>query len=331
MSNDPTPLTRRRKTALLITALVYIGAAIVVYFTIDQAALEQAMALPASTLLAMLVLSILNYAIRAWRWLFLTSHLGIRVPNRSNCLYYFAGYALTATPGKAGEAVRLWMLKSGHQVGYRRSLPLMIADRMVDMWAIVVLVVASMSGFAAYRWQSIAMGMVIGLFSIPLLFPKLMLPLTALAYKWRPRHVRLIVKVRRIIRSLSNAISARAYVLILVPSVVGWLAEGAALYLVLEQFQSDVSLANAVFVFSFAMIVGALSMLPGGLGSTEATMVLMLKALGVDFDLAVAATAIVRVTTFWFAVVLGLACTPAAVSATREAARPAMAPSVGDI
>lgn len=78
--------------------------------------------------------------------------------------------------------------------------------------------------------------------------------------------------------------------------------------------------ANAVFVFSFGMIVGAISMLPGGLGSTEATMVLLLTALGVDLDMALLATAIVRATTFWFAVVIGLIVAPSAVAASRRAA-----------
>jgi glycosyltransferase 2 family protein len=67
------------------------------------------------------------------------------------------------------------------------------------------------------------------------------------------------------------------------------------------------------------MIVGAISMLPGGLGSTEATMVLLLTALNVPLDSALAATAIVRVTTFWFAVAIGVACMPFALQWVQRA------------
>jgi uncharacterized protein (TIRG00374 family) len=76
-----------------------------------------------------------------------------------------------------------------------------------------------------------------------------------------------------------------------------------------------VSPADAIFVFSFSMIVGAGSMLPGGLGSTEVTAVVLLRALGVDFDAAVVSTALVRVTTFWFAVGIGVGLLPAAIRA----------------
>lgn len=312
-------LTRNRKLGLLVTAAIYAAMAVVVYFTIDQEALNKALALPVVVLLGMLALSLANYVCRAWRWVFLTRHLQLDVPIGNNSLYYFAGYALTATPGKAGEAVRLWLLKSGHAVGYSRSLPLMIADRIVDMWAIAVLVFVSMSGFAAYRWQSVAMGIFIATGSVPILFPKILLPMLGAAYKWQPRFARVLVRIRRLIWSLADSIGTRTYAMTLVPTVLGWFAECAALYLVLLHFDAPITLSAATFVFSFSMIVGAISMLPGGLGSTEATMVILLKALGVDLGTAIAATAIVRVTTFWFAVLLGVACTPAALNAAKRA------------
>jgi len=112
------------------------------------------------------------------------------------------------------------------------------------------------------------------------------------------------------------------------PTVGGWLAEGAALFLLLRHFGADVTFLNAVFVFSFSIIVGAISMLPGGLGSTEATIVILLKALGVDLDTALAATAIIRITTFWFAVAIGVLLMPAAMNA---AARSARAPAAQDL
>jgi uncharacterized protein (TIRG00374 family) len=65
-----------------------------------------------------------------------------------------------------------------------------------------------------------------------------------------------------------------------------------------------------VFIFAFAMMVGAISVLPGGLGSTEATMIGLLVTQHVGFDVAVVATAVVRVTTLWFAVSLGLLALP---------------------
>jgi len=54
---------------------------------------------------------------------------------------------------------------------------------------------------------------------------------------------------------------------------------------------------------------GALSFMPGGLGGDEAVMVGLLVWQGLDAADAVAATVIIRVTTLWFAVLLGVAAT----------------------
>jgi uncharacterized protein (TIRG00374 family) len=70
----------------------------------------------------------------------------------------------------------------------------------------------------------------------------------------------------------------------------------------------ELALPTAIGIYAVSMLVGALSFIPGGLGSTEAVMVLLLKLTGVDATTALAITLIARVATLWFAVVLGLLC-----------------------
>lgn len=93
-------------------------------------------------------------------------------------------------------------------------------------------------------------------------------------------------------------------------SVAGWFAEALALYWLLQALGSGLGLAQVVFAFTFAMLLGALSMLPGGLGATEAGLAAVLMAFNVDTATAVVATAVIRATTLWFAVGLGLLLLP---------------------
>ncbi len=314
-------LTTMRKLALAATALLYVAGGAAVYAFIDEKTVRTAMSLPLALVAALLGLSLVNYAVRAWRWVVLAGHLGFRVPPASNALYYLAGFSLTSTPGKAGEAVRLWFLKFGHGVAYERSAPLMLADRLIDLWAVLLLALVSIAGFADYRWQGAALSAVVAAVTIPVLFARRFEPALGALYRFAPRRGRLLVRGRRMIRSMSALNSWRSYGYTLVPTVGGWLAEGAALYLVVRHFGADVTFLDAVFVFCFSIIVGAISMLPGGLGSTEAAIVILLRVLGVDLDTALAATAIVRVTTFWFAVAIGVALMPAAMNAAARSAR----------
>ena len=64
-------------------------------------------------------------------------------------------------------------------------------------------------------------------------------------------------------------------------------------------------MSTAVFIYAFAMLVGALSFLPGGLGGSEAAMIALLSLNGFPEASAVTATLICRLATLWFAVGLG--------------------------
>src|SRR5271155_1630062 len=99
----------RKVEFLAVAALVGFLALVValsLYAGLD-AVLLHLRALDARLLLAMLGLSLVNYLLRAWRWQHFANGLGLRVPWRRNLLYFVAGFALTATPGKAGEGMRL--------------------------------------------------------------------------------------------------------------------------------------------------------------------------------------------------------------------------------
>jgi len=320
----------RRRWFLVAVAAVYVACGVIAFRLLDRSTVERALSLPLSLIAALLGLSLLNYVVRAWRWLVLSSFLGFRVPPLRNVLYYLAGYALTSTPGKAGEAVRLWFLKAGHGVPYARSMALMLADRALDMWAVAILVLACFADFSSHLWQVLVVVAIIVAVSLPIVFPRLLSPVLGLGLRLAPQRRRLWAKARRAMRAMAELSHWRTYGLTLVPSVAGWAAEGLALYLLLRFFGAEVSALNAIFVFSFSMIVGAGSMLPGGLGSTEVTAVVLLRALGVDFDAAVASTALVRVTTFWFAVGIGVCLLPVAIrAASRSAERALTEPARG--
>ena len=92
-------------------------------------------------------------------------------------------------------------------------------------------------------------------------------------------------------------------------SVLAWGGEGVGTWLVLSAFPGvEVSLGVAVCVFALSTLAGALSMLPGGLGAAEASMVGLLTvvfAVVADEQTGTAATLLVRFATLWFGVALG--------------------------
>jgi len=89
-------------------------------------------------------------------------------------------------------------------------------------------------------------------------------------------------------------------------SLVAWFLECLGYYLILSNFKVEVSLLWASFSYAFAIIVGAISMLPGGLGVTEGSLTVLLQQKHYSLEIAFASTFIIRIVTLWFAVLVGV-------------------------
>jgi uncharacterized protein (TIRG00374 family) len=270
-------------------------------------------AVPASVLPTMLALSATNYVMRAARWLVFSRALHVRVPPASNALYYVAGFALTTTPGKLGEGVRLWLMNRSHGSRYEDTAALLVADRLSDAVAVSAVVALTVGWFAHYVWMAAASVAIVAAIVGLAMRPSLLLAITDTAYRRLHRWPRLFVRARRAIRALERLASPRVFGLGLLLGMLGWCAEAASFSLLLHVLGVGLHPLSGAFIFAFGMMVGAISVLPGGLGSTEATMIGLLASQGVPFATALVATGVVRLTTLWFAVGLGVIALPLAL------------------
>ena len=97
--------------------------------------------------------------------------------------------------------------------------------------------------------------------------------------------------------------------LLLQATVIGalaWSLEGVSLWLLLRGMGIEaVGIGGATIAHTAAGLLGALTLLPGGLGSTEAGTVGLLALQGVGVAAATPATLLIRLMTLWFATALG--------------------------
>jgi len=284
--------------------------------------------LSGEVVLGLLGLSLVNYLLRAWRWLIYSRRLGVDVPLGRNALYFVAGFALGTTPGKIGEAFRVWLIERCHGYRYERVTPLFIADRLSDMNGVLALCLVGALGFPGHFWPAAAVALAVGLVTLAFVRPRVLRGAVNLGYgALRPHGRRLFAKARTALRHTQRLFEPRLYLATLLLSAAGWFAESFAFHWLLLDLGQAVSLPQSVFVFTFAIVIGALSMLPGGLGSAEATMMGLLVLLGVEFGTALVATAVIRVTTLWFGVALGFAAMPFALRLARRGRNGAVAVS----
>lgn len=312
---EAAPRLRRAETASLVALVGFAGLLFAgSVWGGGRAAWATMLAVPARLIPLLLGLSLVNYTMRGLRWMLFTRVLGLDVPPARNALYYVAGFSMTATPGKLGEAVRLYFLHRNHGIAVERAAPLLVADRLTDGVATSAVVALTVGYFAAYRMVASAAVVLVALITLAFLNPVLLRWGLDLGYVLLGRRfARLFVRARRIVRGLQRLGHPGAIALSILLSAIGWCAEGLSFGLLLHGLGVPLAMPAAIFVFCFGMLVGALSFLPGGLGSTEATMVGLLASQHVALPVAVVATGVVRVTTLWFAICLGLIALPVAL------------------
>lgn len=261
---------------------------------------------------ALFALSLTNYLLRGLRWHMFSRRLGLGLGAGTDLMHFLGGFAMSVTPGRVGELVRMrWI---GRETGQRieRTAPLMLVDRSSDLAAMGLLLGAAL----AFSTTGIAFGLPVTLLALIAAFvatrPRLLEALATWGHRVTGRFARLFARVRRAARALAVFSSPALMALAGLLGLIGWFAEGFAFYLLLSWMGADVALAKAVAIFVFSGLAGGLTGAPGGVGGAEAAMVALLTLEGVGLDASVPATAIIRVTTLWFAIGIGLMVFPLA-------------------
>jgi len=258
-----------------------------------------------SAFLAAIGLASLNYCLRFGKWQYYLRRLGVtNVPVGESALVFLSGFVLTITPGKLGEVFKSAVLARTHGVPAERTAPIVVAERLTDVIAIVVWVVVGSTGFrGGGYWAALgALAVVIGLLCI-LWEPPLR---SLLARIERGRWQRFGPKLASGLASLRVVASPSALGVPVLLSLVGWGLEGVALHLLLDGFGHAPALSFSMFFYATATLAGALIPVPGGLGITEAMIHQQLVSLaGTPEPVAAASMILIRLATLWWAVLVG--------------------------
>jgi uncharacterized membrane protein YbhN (UPF0104 family) len=89
-------------------------------------------------------------------------------------------------------------------------------------------------------------------------------------------------------------------------TLLAWAAQGWAVWLLCRALGLDLPMLLATGFYALAMVAGALSVLPAGLGGTEVALTGLLVAYGASAAVALAITVLARLLTLWLAVGLGV-------------------------
>jgi glycosyltransferase 2 family protein len=265
-----------------------------------------------------LLASSLNYSLRFWKWELALGWLGVRegsgglhppaqISIGRSLEIYLAGLSMSVTPGKVGEVLRSVLLRASNGVPFTRTAPIVVADRLSDLIALIVLALIGISNFAEYLPYVVAALVFVIAGVIVLGSPKLFGGILNACAKL-PLIGGLAQRAHGLVDSAAVLLELRYITVLSAISVVGWGLECVGYWMILRGFPGvEASLLLCMFLWSSTTLIGALSFLPGGLGATEGSLGVLVArvAVGVSSSTAMASTLLIRLCTLWYGELVG--------------------------
>jgi len=260
---------------------------------------------------AILALTTFNYVLRGVKWHYYLRLIRVPVGRGDSAAIFGCGLSMAMTPGKVGELLKAWLLRSRAGTPMSVSAPVILAERLTD--GVAMLILAS-GGLLLYRegWQALLVIALVAIVAVSVVQSRA-LSLRILARLERAPAIgpRVGGRLRQFYESAYVLLRPRPLLTALAIGVVSWSGECVAFFLVLVGlgFAPDAGLLiRAAFVLATSTLVGSASLLPGGLGAAEASSAALLAVVlhGITRPQAVVATLLIRFCTLWFGVAVGV-------------------------
>jgi uncharacterized membrane protein YbhN (UPF0104 family) len=247
---------------------------------------------------AMPLLLLAGWALRAARWIVILRAFGIVAPVVRTYLSIGASLGLAAvTPVQAGELLKVVHLRSDHGVSISRGVGGFAAERFADIVVLAILTLFTSSVLFTERPYSfhlavlIALAAVVGVLAVRLR-----------SADWLP----LPGMVRSMIAGYAEIARKPALMLLIFASTfASWVLTAKLWQVSLATVGVEISMVRSVLLMGFVTLATVLSFLPGGAGVSEIAAVVVLAQQGYTVEQGVVAALILRFITI-LAIVLGL-------------------------
>jgi uncharacterized protein (TIRG00374 family) len=295
-------IKKRLLISITLAALLYLG--FTVYADFDQLirAFEKFnwIWLP-----VVIVLTFFNYFIRFLKWHYYLNLLQVNIKTTDSLSIFFSGLIMSVTPGKMGELLKSYLVKEVTGTSVSKTAPVILLERLTDFVSLII--IALVGAYFFEFGKGIIVGTGIFFFALVIIIGNKKLALPVIKFLEDKKIL------SKYIHSLHNAydssyrmLRGKPLILMLLLSTVAWFFECLGYHLILINFDINLGLLWASFSYAFSTIVGAITMMPGGLGATEGSLAFLVIQKGFSKELAVASTFIIRVVTLWFAVLVGI-------------------------
>ena len=224
--------------------------------------------------------------------------LGYRVGFKNIALIHFTSIsAHYSTPAKIGYPVTIYLLKKLENIPFAVSTATVVIELFVSVFITGMVGLIGSFMYFSDRLQSLTIGLPLILLAILLITF-----VVYLLFRKNKKIKALIVDLKESLKLLS----ARKIIIYFMVQIAVQVAIAIHIIMITRFLKIDITFWHALVSHSSAFIIGAVSMVPMGLGTRDLSMVFYLSNFGVPSEIAIVVTAIQRVVTTGTGYLLGL-------------------------
>jgi len=305
MSSD---LRKKLIWSIMIGLIIYI---IFVLFSDFQKLLQELQSWPWILLPVVVGLTLVNYGLRMLKWHWYLDLLDVPISRYDSGRVFGVGMLMVMTPGKAGEFLKSYMVKNITGVPMGITAPIILAERLTDGIAMLLLASVGLVAFPNPLARGIAAVVFCGFLLFVAVIQSRSLSMRLLKIgESLPGIKKLASSLYEFYESSYTIFRPRNLLISLTIGVISWAAEAIAYLVVLYGFGLPFTAENlmiAIFIFSISVVIGAVFAMPGGMGGVEGSLVaLSTQLLALSLPLATAAALLIRFCTLWMGILIGV-------------------------
>lgn len=254
----------------------------------------------------LLAFAFCSWVVRYARWNWLLSKAGAFYPIKLGLAAYLSGFAFTASPGKVGELVRIrYFVPMG--VTHDKVISAFVFERLSDLIAVLLLSLLIATQFDLFWIAASFVGFVFTTLMVLVLNPIILRRVyIALRFTNWKRMLRILRYLVLGINGIRIWLKPSVFLVSIGFGLVAWGLLALSFMWLLGIWSLSIEPLAALAIYPLAMLVGAASMIPGGLGSTEASIVAILYSFEVSIDKATIIAVTIRIATLWSAIFVGM-------------------------
>ena len=239
------------------------------------------------------------------KWHFLLKNCEIDIPLTKSIAVFLSGLAFEITPGQIGVLMKSQILKTSFNISHTKTVPIVMVEKVYDL---IGAILASIIGI-------IILGMDLYLIIIAIL----VLTIVFFIIYYRPASklfLKRITKTKYFSKYVENisefdkivqkSTSVKIATICILLAVTYWFIISTAVYYTLIAFDvNTLDYLKVLAIYATSALLGAVSLIPGGVGIAEGTIAGLLTLEGIDISIALVLSVVIRIFTFWFVVVVG--------------------------